>query len=187
MDQSQLLRYLIETLETLGIDYMLGGSQASIYYGEPRFTQDVDVIADIQATHLPQLVQRFPLPDFYLSAEAMAEAMRRRSQFNVIHPASGLKIDVILPKDTPYDRTQFARRQRLPLLPGTNAYFARPEDVILYKLLYYREGGSDKHLRDIAGMLAISGREIDCAYIDKWAGKLGLQEIWQAVKITRPA
>lgn len=187
MDQSQLLRYLIETLETLGINYMLGGSQASIYYGEPRFTQDVDVIADIQATHLPPLVQRFPLPDFYLSAEAMAEAIRRRSQFNIIHPASGLKIDVILPKDTPYDRTQFARRQRLPLLPGMDAYFARPEDVILYKLLYYREGGSDKHLRDIAGMLAISREEIDGVYISEWAGKLGIEEIWQAVKNTRPA
>lgn len=187
MDQSQLLRYLIETLEALRIDYMLGGSQASIYYGEPRFTQDVDVIADIQATHLPQLVQRFPVPDFYLSAEAVAEAIRRRSQFNVIHPASGLKIDVILPKDTPYDRTQFARRQRLPLLPGTDAYFARPEDVILYKLLYYREGGSDKHLRDIAGMLAISGQEIELAYIDEWAATLGLNDIWQAIKTTQPA
>ena len=111
----------------------------------------------------------------------MREAITRRGQFNIIHPASGLKIDFILKKDTPYDRIQFERRQRQPLIPGRDAYFARPEDVILYKMLYFPEGGSERHLRDIAGMLRISGTEIDTAYVAEWSERLGLNDIWKSV------
>jgi len=61
------------------------------------------------------------------------------------------------------------------------AYFVRPEDVTLYKMLYYREGGSERHLRDIAGMLRISGSEIDIEYVTAWAQRLGLSDIWKAI------
>jgi hypothetical protein len=181
MNQAELLRYLVETFEALGIDYMISGSQASIYYGEPRFTQDIDVVVDIKPSHVPPLLDRFPSTEFYLNEEAVREAIRDRGQFNIIHPASGLKIDVVLRKDTPYDRAEFERRQRQPILPGKDAYFARPEDVILYKMLYFREGGSERHLRDIAGMLRISRSEIDTKYVTEWAQQLGLSEIWKAI------
>lgn len=181
MNQAELLRYLVETLEELRIDYMIGGSQASMYYGEPRFTQDVDVIADVAQEHVPGLLERFSLPEFYLSEEAARDAITRRGQFNIIHPASGLKIDIILKKDTPYDRIQFERRQRQPLLPDRDAYFARPEDVILYKMLYFKEGRSERHLRDIAGMLAISGSTIDMEYVEEWSQRLSLSDIWTAI------
>lgn len=181
MNQADLLRYLVEALEELGVDYMISGSQASLYYGEPRFTQDIDVVADVKPSHLPALVRRFPAPDFYLSEEAARDAIGTRGQFNIIHPASGLKIDVIVKKDTLYDRVEFDRRQRQPIVPGKDAYFARPEDVIVYKMLYYREGGSERHLRDIAGMLRISGSEIDVEYVAEWAQQLGLTEIWKVV------
>ncbi len=181
MNQAELLRYLVETFEALGIDYMISGSQASIYYGEPRFTQDIDVVADVTPAHLPGLLERFPFPEFYLSEDAVREAIQVRGQFNIIHPGSGLKIDVLLVKQTPYDRLEFERRQRQPLLPGTEAYFARPEDVIIYKMLYFREGRSERHLRDIASMLRISGPEIDIGYVGEWARQLGLGDIWEAV------
>lgn len=181
MDQAQLLRHLVETLEAIGIEYMIGGSQASIYYGEPRFTQDIAIVAIIRPSDIKLLIEKFPLPEFYLSEEAIHHALQHRAQFHIIHPTSGLKIDVILLKDTPYDREQFRRRQRLPLLPGTDAYFALPEDVIIYKLLYFREGRSDKHLRDIAGILAISGGQIDHAYIAQWVAQLGLDNEWSRV------
>jgi len=182
MNQAELLRYLVEAFEDLRIDYMISGSQASIYYGEPRFTQDIDVVADVTPAHLPGLQQRFPFPEFYFSEDAAREAVRARGQFNIIHPASGLKIDVLLVKNTPYDRLEFERRERRPLLPGKEAYFARPEDVIIYKMLYFREGRSERHLRDIASMLRISGAEIDTQYVDEWAQQLGLKDIWDAVR-----
>jgi hypothetical protein len=69
----------------------------------------------------------------------------------------------------------------LPLVPGREAYFARPEDIILYKMIYFREGQSDVHVRDILGILRVSGPEIETAYVEEWAGRLGLNGIWDAV------
>lgn len=181
MTQAELLRYVAGVLENLGITYMIGGSQASVYYGELRFTQDIDLVTDLKPEHVPALVDRFPADEFYVSAEAAREAVETRGQFNIIHPESGLKIDVFVNKDTDYDRLRLDRRQRLPLVPGREAYFARPEDIILYKMLYFREGQSDVHVRDILGILRVSGPEIDTAYVAEWSGRLGLNAIWDAV------
>jgi hypothetical protein len=177
--QAELLQYLVETLEGLCIDYMIVGSHASIYYGEPRFTQDVDVVVELTPQALSRLLERFPSSDFYVSEETARDALARRGQFNIIHGASAVKIDVFFGKDTDYDHVRFARRQRLPLVPGRDAYFARPEDIILYKLLYFREGGSDRHLRDIAGILAVSGTELDRGYIVHWARQLRVGDLWE--------
>ena len=181
MTQAELLRYVVGVFEDLGVTYMIGGSQASVYYGDPRFTQDIDLVTDLRLEHLPALVDRFPASEFYMSAEAAREAVETRGQFNIIHPSSGLKIDVFVSKDTDYDRLRLDRRQRLPLVPGRKAYFARPEDIVLYKMLYFREGRSDVHVRDVLGILRVSGLEIDTAYIAEWARRLGLTGIWDAV------
>ncbi len=66
-------------------------------------------------------------------------------------------------------------------MPGRPGYTAAPEDVILGKLWYYQVGGSEKHLRDIAAMLQVSGHEIDMAYIEHWAQQLGVTEEWRTV------
>jgi hypothetical protein len=180
--QAELLRHLVASLERLGIDYMIVGSHASIYYGEPRFTQDVDVVVELTPSRLSGFLSLFPPAEFYVSEDAARDAVARRGQFNLIHGASGVKIDVFLGKDTEYDRLRFVRRQRLPLVPGQDAYFARPEDVILYKLLYFREGGSERHLRDVAGMLAVSGVDIDVGYVAAWARRLGVLDVWDAIR-----
>src|SRR5438093_1579169 len=90
------MRYVVETLEDVEIPYMIGGSQAAVYYGEPRFTRDVDVVAGLGPAQIPALLARFPAPDFSVSDEAAREAVETRGQFNIIHPASGLKIDVFV-------------------------------------------------------------------------------------------
>jgi hypothetical protein len=181
VDQSELLRRLVNSLDALGIPYMIGGAQAAIFYGEPRLTRDIDVIADVGLEHIAGLLQHFPVAEFYLSEDAMREAIQDRSQFNIIHPTSGLKIDVILPKREPFDRVQFSRRERHQMAEGHDAYFASPEDVILYKMIFFREGSGDRHVRDILGMLSISGEAIDRRYIAEWAARLGLEEIWQSI------
>jgi hypothetical protein len=181
VDQAELLRHLVETFQALGIPYMIGGAQAAIFYGEPRLTRDIDVIADVEFAHIAGLRQHFPDPEFYLSEDAAREAIQDRGQFNIIHPTSGLKIDVILSKTAPYDQVQFSRRERHEIVEGRDAYFASPEDVILYKMIYFREGGGDRHVRDILGMLTISSEPIDRGYIAEWALRLGLEEIWQSI------
>jgi hypothetical protein len=180
--QAELLQYLAETLDRLALPYMIVGSHASIYYGEPRFTQDIDVVVELTASALPRLLEQFPSAEFYVSEEAARDAIGRRGQFNIIHGASGVKIDVFVGQDTEYDRLRLERRQRLPLIPGREACFARPEDVILYKLLYFSHGGSDRHLRDVAGIVAVSGAELDRAYLASWAARLGVAHLWEATR-----
>ncbi|HEU5320092.1 MAG TPA: hypothetical protein VFX28_04770 [Methylomirabilota bacterium] len=164
------------------MEYMIGGSQAAMYYGEPRLTRDVDVVVALSVARLPALLARFPPSEFYVDEQTAREAIRTSSQFNIIHPESGLKIDVYVNPETSYDRTRLARRQRLPLLPGVEAYFARPEDVILYKLLYSRQGEVGLHLRDVLGILRVSGTQLDEGYIATWATRLGIAATWDEVR-----
>jgi len=183
--QAELLHYLVEVVEDLGIPYMVGGSHAAMYYGEPRLTRDVDIIAVLTLDRLPALLERFPPDQFYADADAAREAIATSGQFNIIHPASGLKIDVYVNPDTPYDRARLARRHKLPLAPGIDAYFARPEDVILYKLLYARDGG-DMHLRDVVGIIRVSGPDLDEQYLADWAERLGVRAAWERARRQGP-
>jgi hypothetical protein len=182
VEQEDLLRRTIEVLEGLGIRYAIVGSVASAAYGEPRLTQDIDVIVEIAAAHVPRLLEAFPDSDFYLSPEAARAAIMGGGQFNVIHPESGNKIDFLIARRDAWGREQLARRRRLRILAGLEGFAAAPEDIILGKLLYYQEGGSEKHLRDIAGMLRISPQPIDRAYIARWAAELGVGEIWRIIE-----
>jgi hypothetical protein len=179
MDQHDLLLRLVGCLEELGVRYFVTGSVASMAYGEPRLTNDIDVVADLRGEHVPGLVAHFPFPEFYLSEDAARTAILRRRQFNIIHPASGLKIDVIIPNDDEFDESRFSRVRRMKAAQDAEAAFASPEDVILKKLLYHREGGSDKHLRDIAGILKISGKELDTKYLERWTVALGVADTWK--------
>ena len=108
-----------------------------------------------------------------------------RSQFNIIHPGSGLKIDVMVPAMTEFDRSRFARALRVQAGSSWSASFASPEDAIIKKMEYFREGRSERHLRDIAGVLKTSGAQLDLHYIEQWTTRLGLRDIWQAVQSAR--
>lgn len=184
MEQSELLRYFTNVLEQLGLRYFVTGSVATIFFGEPRFTNDIDIVVDLPENRISAFCKSFPGDDFYVSEEAVRRAVRGKGQFNVIHPASGLKVDVMVPSPSEFNRSRFARARRLRPSPDFEAVFATAEDVILKKLEYYRDGGSEKHLRDIAGVLKISGAQIDFTYIDEWARQLGLSDIWTKVRTT---
>jgi len=181
VEQSDLLRYVIEALEKLGMPYMIVGSFASGIYGEPRLTQDIDIVIDAGPEEMGKLCAEFPGKDFYVSLEAALDAARRRSQFNVLHPASGTKVDFMVARRDPWGKSQVARRQSVRILPDREGYVARPEDIIISKMLYYKQGGSEKHLRDITGILKESSDEVDRAYVERWTEELGLKEIWGAI------
>jgi hypothetical protein len=180
MEHSDLLRHVATTLDGMGVRYLVTGSTATIFFGEARFTTDIDVVAELTESDLPALMRAFPADQYYLSEPAARAAIRSGGQFNIIQPDSGLKVDVMVPADTPFNRSRLARAVRVR--PGEyEASFASAEDVILKKMEYFREGGSDKHLRDIAGVLKVSGERVDMGYVAEWAGRLGLEEIWRAV------
>ncbi len=181
MEQTDLLRLAIGTLERSGVPYMVVGSFAGYAYGEPRFTQDIDLVVELTPIDVPDLLSAFPPPDFYVSEHAVREAVRDGFQFNILHPASGNKLDILFPPPGEWGQSQMSRRWRIELQPGLTGYVACPEDVIVGKLWYYHDGGSEKHLRDIAGVMRVSGDLVDRAAVSRWAEQLGYTPIWHAV------
>lgn len=181
MNQRDLLAYTLAALDRLAVPYMVVGSFAGYVYGEPRFTQDIDLVLELPVGAVPPFCAAFPSPEFYLSEKAVRDAIRSRFQFNVLHPASGNKIDCVFPREDDWGRTQLTRRRREKVLPDVEGYIASPEDIILGKLWYHADGGSDKHLRDIAGILRVSGELVDRDDVTAWATKLGYLDIWRNV------
>ncbi len=181
MDQPELLRFAVGVLERLGLRYLVTGSIATTYYGEPRFTNDIDIVVDLSADDVPEFCGAFPAADFYLDEESVLGAIANRGQFNIIHPAAGLKIDVMIPARDAFNASRFARAQRLKPESDYVASFASPEDVIIKKLEFFAAGGSDKHLRDITGVLKISGDDIDRDYVREWAERIGVESVWRQV------
>lgn len=184
MEQIELIRHAVQTLDTLAIPYALVGSWGSGIYGEPRFTRDIDFVLDLKLALVPQFCAAFLNDEFYLSEAAVRDAVRTRFQFNLIHPGSGNKIDFILTRPESWSAGQLQRRRRIELRLGEEAfdvYVAAPEDVILGKLWYFSQGGGDRHLRDIAGILRVTGEGVNRAEVERWATKLGYLEIWQQI------
>ncbi|HPW18828.1 MAG TPA: hypothetical protein PLP83_10690 [Candidatus Aminicenantes bacterium] len=179
MDQRSLLHHAARCFNDLAIPYFVTGSMASFLYGEPRLTQDIDIVADIQESHVPNLLRSFPATEFYIDESSIRRAILAKSQFNIIHPSSGNKIDVIIPKGGTFDRGRFERRRAVQTSDGLTIQYSSPEDIIVSKLEFYREGRSDKHLRDIAGIVKISGEELDLGYIASVTQEKGLREIWE--------
>jgi hypothetical protein len=177
----ELLQRVVGIFEKLQIPYLVTGSVASMAYGEPRMTNDIDIVAAIEERHIPDLLRAFPEDEFFITAEMVEEALAHQSQFNIIHPGSGLKVDVIIRRNTPFENSRFSRIRRIYPAEAYQANFAAPEDVIIKKMEYYKEGGSEKHLRDITGILRISADIVDKEYIADWAKRLGLVQIWDAV------
>jgi hypothetical protein len=173
---AELLVSTIRALETAGIDYMLTGSLASTFHGEPRATRDIDVVIDASATGLETLLDRLHADGMYVDDLAARTALRDRGQFNAV--GSDAKVDFIIRKDTPFSRAEFDRRQRVQL-PWVQASVVTAEDLILAKLAWARETDSERQLRDIAGMVSAAGDDLDRAYVDAWAARLGVGELWR--------
>ena len=191
MEPEDLLRIVTIACEQLQLPYFVTGSTATIAYGEPRFTNDIDVVIDLPADKIGPFFKIFSGCDFYLSESAIVAAVKNRSQFNLIHPASGLKVDFMVVSRTDFDRSRMSRVRQLPVLEDVLVRFASPEDAILMKLKYYQMGQSDKHVRDIQGVLKIQGEKIDRSYISRRCSVSNVvphlqQRIWWADKSQQP-
>jgi hypothetical protein len=180
MDQPDVFVHALRVLDEHEIPYAIVGSIASMSYGEYRTTLDMDVVIRIEPSQVEALCADFPDPDWYVSVDAAREAVRRRKQFNAVHLPSGYRIDFMIAEESEWARQQLERRQ-LIAMEGYPAYTAHPEDIILGKLQYFRDGGSDKHLSDIAKMIETSGHLIDQDNVSRWADELGVRYEWDLV------
>jgi hypothetical protein len=178
MRQIDFLSHALSALERIGIRYAVVGSYASTAWGEPRMTRDIDIVVEIGASEVNALCDAFPDQDYYVSRAAANDAIRGRGQFNVIHPASGNKIDFMVAGDGDWFKAQLKRRERIEFSPAVFGYVAAPEDVVLGKLLYFREGRSEKHLRDIRGILKVTCKTFDYDYTRQRSIELGVKDEW---------
>jgi len=171
---------ITDRLEQAGITYCIVGGLASIAYGRPRLTLDADLVVAIEPEQVDTLIAAFPAEDFYLPpVEVLHAELQReaRGHFNIIHQHSALRADCYLPGKSELARWELAQRRRLSLGTG-EAWFAPAESVIIHKLLFHREGGSEKHLEDIRGILVAT--QVDQSIISSWVDRLGLGASWSS-------
>ena len=157
---------------------MLTGSFASVYYGSPRSTQDVDLVIDPTREQLSALIADLPTNEYYADMDAALEARERRSLFNIIDMKTGWKIDMIIRKDRPFSREEFSRRQQI-IVQGTSLFVASVEDIILAKLEWARLAQSSRQIEDAAGVMRIRWDSLDQPYLQRWIPQLALEKEWK--------
>ncbi len=187
MQQIDLFLIFTTPLDTAGMKYMVGGSVASMVYGEPRLTNDIDLVLDLDSQHAAQLTNLFPLEAFYCPPEEILiiESRRRqRGHFNIIHHETGHKADIYLCGTDELQHWGLKNVRVVEISKGHTLKIAPPEYVILRKLEYYKEGGSPKHKLDIRGMLSVSGDLIDHRFLNEWIERLAVQREWREITST---
>ena len=170
-----------ERLEQAEIPYMATGSVASVVYGEPRMTYDIDLVVRLHEKSTAQLSGVFGTDEFYLPPiEVIRQEANRetRGHFNIINFKTGAKADIYLIGNDPLHLWAFKYRRQYEL-SGIKLWVAPLVYVIIRKLQFYEEGGSEKHIRDIKSMLRILGEEIDGETLKDKLEEHRLTEVWR--------
>lgn len=169
VSQAELLRAAVELLDEAGIPYMLVGSYASTFHGEPRMTRDIDVVVDPNPESIRLLVDLVDRDRFYMGDAE--DAFLNRSMFNLIEPKTGWKVDFVVRTDRPFSKAEFQRRFRAQVA-GVEIFMATAEDTMLAKLEWGKSSGSDRQMDDV---IAIAGaQQVDVEYLSRWAHELGV-------------
>jgi len=182
MSQQELLKRIVQILGDLNIEYMVTGSVTSSLQGEPRSTHDIDLVVDLAEDAASRLQAAFPPSEFYLSNQAIQEALKQRTMFNLVDMVGGDKVDFWILTDEPFDRSRFARRQVMEIL-GLRVAVSAPEDTILMKLRWAElSGGSEKQFIDALRVYELQHNKLDLDYLNEWAIRLGVESLWQRLQ-----
>lgn len=168
-------------LDTLGVPWVIGGSIASSVHGEPRATQDVDIVVDLRVRHVKPLAKALHR-DYYVDAQAVHDAVKTTGSFNAIHFASAIKADFFVAGEDEFEAERLASRQRVET-PGGVLYVDTAEHTMLRKLEWYRRGGevSERQWRDVQAIARIQGDRLDLERLRRWAPRLGVADLLQRV------
>jgi hypothetical protein len=173
--QKEFLKRLVSLLDKASIPYMVAGSMSSSFHGRPRATQDADVVIDPTEHQLASFLALLGT-DYYVSREAVLDAFRRRTMFNIIDLSGGWKADLILRKDKPFHRQEFERRRQIDMM-GQTLWVVSPEDTILSKLEWMKGRESDVQYSDAFGVAVAQWENLDVEYLRRWGGKLGVENV----------
>jgi hypothetical protein len=185
MQPLELLTAFITPLEKSRIPYFVTGSIASIFYGEPRLTHDIDIVIHLSKTDMLRFSSFFPLEQYYCPPEEVIQIETKRrpfGHFNLIHHESGLKADIYPDAEDALHKWAFQKRKRIELGENITLWLAPPEYVIIRKLEYFREGGSGKHLEDIKKMLPQVQKDLSIDYLEKQILDRGLSQYWRQIQ-----
>jgi len=174
MEQHEVLRKVVEKLRDLDIEYMLSGSVAMNFYGQPRMTRHIDIIISIKETQIRRFIDAFK-EEFYIESEMVLKEVSGKGMFNVSLNDYIVKVDFILRKDTKYDINAFERR-RLVNVGDFEICLISPEDLVPNKLLWAREGNSEIQKRDVKNILMITD-DIDFNYLRDWSKRLTVDSL----------
>lgn len=177
MSAAEVVRWICAALDAAGIEHMVVGSFASSIHGVPRSTMDLDLVIDPDPDSLGRFLAAIDLDRYYVDVDAARDALRRRGMFNVIDMATGWKVDLVICKHTPHARAELGRRIT-SLVAGVAAPVASAEDVAIAKLAWARDGGSERQLADVAGIVAARGAQLDLDYLERWVTALELGPLW---------
>ncbi|NGX58874.1 MAG: hypothetical protein KR126chlam3_00015 [Chlamydiae bacterium] len=175
-----VLKFVCHRLEQANIPYMLTGSFAANFYVVPRMTRDIDIVIEIHKPDIEKLFLIFQ-KDFYIEKDAIHEAIEHQGMFNIIHNESVLKIDFIVRKEASYRHTEFQRRQQIQL-DDSSIWIVSPEDLIISKLFWAKDSLSEMQQKDVENLL-LSLKNLNIEYIHEWVEKLGLNHIYEKVKV----
>jgi hypothetical protein len=161
---------IVDLLAKAEIEYMVSGSIASTVYGEPRTTNDIDIVIDPDERKLGTFLDLID-KGYYFSKTAAIDALKNRSMFNIIDIQCGWKIDLIIKKSRPFEILEFRRKRNAEIL-GTHAFIISPEDSVISKLVWAKNSQSQIQLRDTLGVLVAQWDRLDFEYLKKWAQQL---------------
>jgi hypothetical protein len=170
---------VIKVLEECEINYLIGGSLGSSIYGIPRATLDADLVTELDRTKVEQLVEKLK-DEFYIDAGMIHKAIQDQSCFNLIHLETMFKVDIFILKNDPYAQEEFSRRRpEIIAETGQMIQVASPEDIILTKLVWYKNGGfvADRQYQDAKGVLLVQEVLLDHDYLTHWAKVLGVDDL----------
>ncbi len=179
-----LIGLFVAPLNALGLTYMVTGAVAATIYGEPRLTNDIDLVITLSPRDSTRFAGAFDPDAFYVRAvEVIADEARRpaHGHFNVIHVATALKADIYPAGVDPLHDWAFARRTSISV-GDERVWVAPPEYVIIRKLEYWRDGGSDKHPRDLRAMVRELGDTLDQHALVAQLKPRGLVDAWRTVQ-----
>lgn len=169
MEILKLLEFIANTFHDLKIQYMLAGSMAMNYYTVSRATRDIDMVVNLQEADVDKLLSN--LNNFYYNKQSIVQEVRKNGMFNVIDHNSGFKIDIIVLKDTKYNKQAFERRRIYDDL-GFEVYVTAIEDLIIAKIQWIQQLYSDRQANDIKQLMKNANKDLD--YIKKWCNQLKL-------------
>lgn len=183
LEYADFVRLVLAALEAAGVAYLIGGAVAAWAWGEPRATLDLDLVVDVPIEKVGDLSRELGKRDMLVPAEVILDAVledRADLPIHAIHLHTGFKADLYpLREGDELRRAAFERRQRVDLGAQLGeVYLHAPEDLILYKLIYYSLSRQTKHLRDITAIVHTLADELDYGYIERWAGRKGLSTLW---------